>query len=235
MLEYLKNKKIMVIVAHPDDEILGIGGTINLLSKLGAKIKVVILGEGITSRSNERNINKDKKKLLIHKNNIEDARDILGYHELSTYNLPDNRFDTFALLDIIKIIEDEKYIYNPEVIFTHHGGDLNIDHQKTFEAVLTSVRPIKKETVKALICFETMSSTEWNSTSESRNNMQNFFIELTEEELIKKIAAMESYIFEKRDFPHPRSRKSIRNRAQMWGITVGAEFAEPFQIIRIVE
>ncbi len=235
MLEYLKNKKIMVIVAHPDDEILGIGGTINLLSKLGAKIKVVILGEGITSRSNERNINKDKKKLLIHKNNIEDARDILGYHELSTYNLPDNRFDTFALLDIIKIIEDEKYIYNPEVIFTHHGGDLNIDHQKTFEAVLTSVRPIKKETVKALICFETMSSTEWNSTTDSRNFMPNFFIELTEEELIKKIAAMESYIFEKRDFPHPRSRKSIRNRAQMWGITVGAEFAEPFQIIRIVE
>jgi len=235
MLEYLKNKKIMVIVAHPDDEILGIGGTINLLSKLGAKIKVVILGEGITSRSNERNINKDKKKLLIHKNNIEDARDILGYHELSTYNIPDNRFDTFALLDIIKIIEDEKYIYNPEVIFTHHGGDLNIDHQKTFEAVLTSVRPVKKETVKALICFETMSSTEWNSTTDSRNFMPNFFIVLTEEELIKKIAAMESYIFEKRDFPHPRSRKSIRNRAQMWGITVGAEFAEPFQIIRIVE
>ena len=235
MLEYLKNKKIMVIVAHPDDEILGIGGTINLLAKLGAKIKVVILGEGITSRSNERKINKDKKKLLIHKNNIEDARDILGYHELSTYNLPDNRFDTFALLDIIKIIEDEKYIYNPEVIFTHHGGDLNIDHQKTFEAVLTSVRPVKKETVKALICFETMSSTEWKSTTDSRNFMPNFFIVLTEDELIKKIAAMESYIFEKRDFPHPRSGKSIRNRAQMWGITVGAEFAEPFQIIRIVE
>ena len=235
MLEYLKNKKIMVIVAHPDDEILGIGGTINLLAKLGAKIKVVILGEGITSRSNERKINKDKKKLLIHKNNIEDARDILGYHELSTYNLPDNRFDTFALLDLIKIIEHEKYIYNPEVIFTHHGGDLNIDHQKTFEAVLTSVRPVKKETVKALICFETMSSTEWKSTTDSRNFMPNFFIVLTEDELIKKIAAMESYIFEKRDFPHPRSGKSIRNRAQMWGITVGAEFAEPFQIIRIVE
>jgi LmbE family N-acetylglucosaminyl deacetylase len=235
MLEYLKNKKIMVVVAHPDDEILGIGGTINLLAKLGAKIKVVILGEGITSRSNERNINKDEKKLLIHKNNIKDAKELLGYQELSTHNIPDNRFDTFALLDLIKIIEHEKYIYNPEVIFTHHGGDLNIDHQKTFEAVLTSVRPVKKETVKALICFETMSSTEWSSITDSRNFIPNFFIVLTEDELIKKTAAMNSYIYEKRDFPHPRSEKGIRNRAQMWGITIGAEFAEPFQIIRIVE
>jgi len=235
MLEYLKNKKIMVVVAHPDDEILGIGGTINLLAKLGAKIKVVILGEGITSRSIERDVNKNKKKLTTHKSNIKDAKKILGYQELSTFNLPDNRFDSFALLEIIKIVEKEKNIFKPEVIFTHHGGDLNIDHQKTFEAVLTSVRPVKEETVKALICFETMSSTEWSSASYSINFTPNFYIELTEEELFKKTAAMKSYVYERRDFPHPRSEKSIRNRAQMWGITVGVEFAEPFQIIRIIQ
>ncbi len=235
MLKYLKNKKIMVVVAHPDDEILGVGGTINLLVKLGAKIKVVILGEGITSRSNKRDIASDKRKLLKHKKNILDAKKQLGYNELSTYNLPDNRFDTIPLLDIIKIVENEKFLFKPEIVFTHHMGDLNIDHQKTFDAVLTSIRPIEEEIVKTLICFETLSSTEWNSAADPRKFSPNFFIGLTENELTKKIAAMNSYIYEKRDFPHPRSETSIRNRAQMFGITIGKKYAEAFQIIRIIE
>ena len=145
MLEFLKDKRIMVVAAHPDDEILGVGGTINLLANLGAVIKVIILGEGLTSRSEKRDPINYSNKLKIHNKNIIEAKKHLEYHELSTFNLPDNRFDTLPLLEIIKIIEKEKKLFNPEVIFTHHMGDVNIDHQKTFEAVLTAVRPLEDE------------------------------------------------------------------------------------------
>ena len=234
MLESLKNKRIMIVVAHPDDEILGVGGTISLLVKMGSFVKVIILGEGITSRSESRNLKKDLGKLKFHKEDIVLAQTYLGYQELSVHNLPDNRFDTIPLLKIIKLVENEKKIFKPDVIFTHQMGDLNIDHQKTFEAVLTSIRPLKEEKVSALICFETLSGTEWISSGDPRKFSPNFFIELTEEEIIQKVEAMNSYRFEKRPFPHPRSKEGIRNRAQMWGISIGKQFAEAFQIIRTI-
>lgn len=234
MLESLKNKRIMVVVAHPDDEVLGIGGAINYLVNLGAIIKVVILGEGLTSRSNNRDVSKYKNELNFHKNDIIKAKKHLGYQELSTYNLPDNRFDTIPLLEIIKIIENEKILFDPDVIFTHHMGDLNIDHQKVFEAVLTSIRPLSEEKVKSLICFETLSGTEWISSADPRKFSPNFFISLEEDHILKKIEAMKSYRYEYRSFPHPRSKRSIKNRAQMWGISVGKKYAEPFQIIRTI-
>jgi len=232
MLEFLKDKRIMVVAAHPDDEILGVGGTINLLANLGAVIKVIILGEGLTSRSEKRDPINYSNKLKIHNKNIIEAKKHLEYHELSTFNLPDNRFDTLPLLEIIKIIEKEKKLFNPEVIFTHHMGDVNIDHQKTFEAVLTAVRPLEDENVKTLISFETLSGTEWISSSDPRKFSPNLFISLNQNHLQKKIAAMNAYQFEKRSFPHPRSDRGIKNRAEMWGISIGENFAEAFQIIR---
>ena len=112
MLEFLKDKKIMIVAAHPDDEILGVGGTINLLVNLGASIKVIILGEGLTSRSEERDPKHYSKMLKIHKKNIVEAKKHLGYHELSTFNLPDNRFDTLPLLEIIKNNRKRKKSYS---------------------------------------------------------------------------------------------------------------------------
>ena len=217
MLEYLRNKRIMVVVAHPDDEILGVGGTINLLVKLGASVKVLILGEGLTSRSETRNLKQYSQELKTHKKDILAAKKCLGYQKLSTFGLPDNRFDTVPLLDIIKIIEKENQIFRPEVIFTHHMGDINIDHQKTFDAVLTAVRPLKEESVRTLISFETLSGTEWISSGDPRKFSPNLFISLNKNELQQKVAAMSCYRFEKRSFPHPRSEESIINRAQMWG------------------
>jgi LmbE family N-acetylglucosaminyl deacetylase len=176
MLESLRNKKIMIVVAHPDDELLGLGATMNrLIKEENINTHVVILGEGITSRSDSRDPEKWEKELLVHRKNIKQAQESIGYHNVSIHDFPDNRIDTVALLDIIKVIETEKSNFQPDVIFTHHGGDVNIDHQRTFEAVITSCRPMENEKVLHIITFETPSGTEWRASSDPKHFIPNLF------------------------------------------------------------
>jgi LmbE family N-acetylglucosaminyl deacetylase len=235
MLEYLKNKRVMIVVAHPDDELLGLGASMNkLITEHNVTAHVVILGEGITSRSNERDVRQWEKELALHKQNIKNAQEAIGYQSVSVYNFPDNRFDTVALLDIIKIVEKEKGQFSPEIIFTHHGGDVNIDHQRAFEAVVTACRPMAHEKVKTVITFETPSGTEWRASSDPRHFIPNFYISVSEENVNAKVKGMESYEFEKRAYPHPRSPQALKIQAQRWGVTVGADFAEAFQVIRMI-
>ena len=235
MIELFKNKRILIVVAHPDDELLGLGATMNkLIIENNCKIRVIILGEGITSRSNKRDINKCKNQLETHRKNIESARVAIGYESVGIYDFPDNRFDSVALLDIVKIIEKEKEGFQPEIIFTHHGGDLNIDHQRTFEAVITSTRPLVGECVKMIIAFETPSGTEWRASSDPRHFIPNLFLEVSEENVNAKIKGIEAYEFEKRLYPHPRSPEALIIQAKRWGIVVGKQFAEAFMIIRSI-
>jgi LmbE family N-acetylglucosaminyl deacetylase len=236
MFESLRNKRILVVVAHPDDEILGLGATMyRLIRDYGCIVRAIILGEGITSRSDIREIDKWKEQLKIHKGNIETACKYIGYESVGVYSFPDNRFDSVALLEIIKVVEAEKGVFNPDVIFTHHGGDVNIDHQRTFEAVITASRPMSHEKTSTIITFETMSGTEWRATSDPRHFLPNLISEISEEALHAKCMAMESYEFEKRPYPHPRSCKALKVRAQMWGVANGVEMAEAFQVIRSIE
>jgi len=232
---FLKNKKILLVIAHPDDELLGVGGTMNrLIQEQKCIVRVVILGEGITSRSNNHDVKKWEKELAVHKENIKDAQNCIGYQELSIYDFPDNRFDTVPLLDIIKVIEKEKKEFNPEIIFTHHGGDVNIDHQRTFEAVITSTRPMEYEKVSTIITFETPSGTEWIASSDPRRFIPNLFIEVSLDNVNSKIKGMECYEFEKRAYPHPRSPESLTILAQQRSIMVGREYAEAFCVVRSV-
>ena len=235
MLESLRNKRILVVVAHPDDELLGLGASMNRLIKdYQVNTHVVILGEGITSRSEERNTEKWKAELAIHRKNIHAAQEAIGYHSVAIYDFADNRFDTVALLDIIKIIETEKEKFQPDIIFTHHGGDLNIDHQRTFEAVITACRPMSNEIVKSIISFETASGTEWRASTDPRHFIPNLFIEVTQKNLDAKITGMECYEFEKRPYPHPRSPEALKIQAQRWGVATGNQFAEAFMLIRSI-
>jgi len=229
------NKKILVVVAHPDDELLGLGATMHkLINEQQCCVRVIILGEGITSRSDERNPEQWSQELKIHRQNIETARKSIGYESVGIYDFADNRFDTVALLDIIKVIEKEKEDFQPEIIFTHHGGDVNIDHQRTFEAVITATRPMENEIVKTVITFETPSGTEWIASSDPRKFSPNLFIEVSENDLNAKITGMESYEFEKRIYPHPRSPEALRILAQYRGLTIGKGFAEAFNITRTI-
>jgi len=233
MIDLFKNKKIMIVVAHPDDELLGLGATMNkLIQEHGIKTHVVILGEGITSRSENRNTKEWEKELATHKKNIDDAKNCIGYHSVAVYNFPDNRFDSVALLDIIKVIEKEKQSFTPDIIFTHHGGDLNIDHQRTFEAVVTAIRPMEDEKVSTLITFETPSGTEWRASTDPKHFLPNIFIEVSEKNITAKVRAMESYEFEKRTYPHPRSPEALKIQAQRWGVATGKKFAEAFVLVR---
>lgn len=229
-----KNKKILVIVAHPDDELLGCGATMHkLINENKCSIRAVILGEGITSRSDFRDVEKWKPVLEKHKTHIKTAASYIGYESVGIYDFPDNRFDTVALLDIVKVVEKEKETFQPEFVFTHHGGDLNIDHQKTFEAVMTACRPMENEKVNGIITFETPSGTEWQASSDPKHFTPNLFIEISEKNLEAKVKGMESYEYEKRSYPHPRSPEALKVLAQRYGIMMGGKLYEAFQIIRL--
>ncbi len=235
MLESLRNKKIMIVVAHPDDELLGLGSTFHkLINEYNVITHVVILGEGITSRSDVRDVKLWESELTNHRQNIKNAQLAIGYHSTSIHDFPDNRFDSVALLDVVKVVEKEKKVFSPEVIFTHHGGDVNIDHQRTFEAVMTACRPMQEEMVKTIITFETPSGTEWRSPSDPRHFLPNLFFSVSESDVDAKIKGMESYEFERRNYPHPRSPEALKIQSQRWGVVVGTNFAEAFCLIRSI-
>ena len=231
-----KNKKILVVVAHPDDELLGLGATMHhLIHDQGCTVRAVILGEGLTSRTDTRNVEKWEEALQVHRSNIEQARQEIGYESVGIHSFPDNRFDSVDLLDLIKVVEKEKVEFQPEVIFTHHGGDLNVDHQRTFEAVMTAARPVEGEVVRSIIAVETPSSTEWQAFNHPNPFLPNLFFEVSEKDVEAKNRGMDAYEFEKRKQPHPRSPEALRIRAQYWGNSIGAFYAEAFMLIRSIQ
>jgi len=224
-------KSILIVAAHPDDEILGCGGTVARLVREGGEAFALILGEGITSRDRKRDTRKRKKDIENLKKQCKEANRIIGVKEVFFYDLPDNRFDTIAFLDIVKKIEEIKSKIYPSVIFTHYRNDLNIDHRITYQAVITAARPILGESVKEIYAFEIPSSTEWNYPM-SFSPQVFFDIEKT---INLKLKAFQQYKSEIRNFPHPRSLEGIKLSARLWGIKVGLKYAEAFQVVRIVK
>lgn len=222
-------ERILVVAAHPDDEILGCGGTIKKLINEGNIAYSLILSDGVTSRFVEVNEETEKQITERHKESLMASKKI-GYHKTFFSSFPDNKFDSVPLLEITKTIEKYLEIIEPTIIFTHHNGDLNIDHRKVFEAVITASRPVKKCTVKEIYCFETLSSTEWNF-SKHNDFTPNYFVNV-EKTFKDKIEAIKCYTSELREYPHPRSVKALEVAAKKWGTVVGYNFVEAFELVR---
>lgn len=224
--------KVLVLAAHPDDEVLGCGGTMARLAREGHEVHVAILGEGVTSRYQQRD--QADRALLeeLHARSHDVAR-LLGARSLSLHQLPDNRFDTVPLLDVVKVIEGLVERLRPEAVYTQHGGDLNIDHVITYRATLTATRPMAGAPVKAVYAYEVASSTEWAFQQFSPAFRPNVFVDVGDT-LELKVEAMQRYESEARPFPHPRSPEALRALAQRWGSAVGLRAAEAFELVRSV-
>jgi len=224
--------KVLIVAAHPDDEVLGCGGTIARLTKEGHEVYCLLLGEGVTSRYTQREtvVENELKRLKL---GAEQAAKILGIKKVFFRDFPDNRFDAVPLLTIVKAVEEVKEEIKPAIIYTHHQGDLNIDHQITFKAVLTACRPMKDETVREIYSFEVASSTGWSSPNAQNYFIPNVFTDIVET-LDKKIKALKAYEGEIRKYPHPRSPEILRAIAMRWGSTVGCDAAEAFELIRAI-
>jgi LmbE family N-acetylglucosaminyl deacetylase len=225
-------RPVLVIAAHPDDEVLGCGGTAARLVNEGREVHFAILGEGITSRHAQRDAADADQLALLHRQAHAAAAKV-GVKNVHLHNLPDNRLDTVPLLDIVKIVEDLVERIRPQVIYTHHAGDLNVDHGVIHRAVLTATRPIAGQPVREIYAFEVPSSTEWAFQRIEPAFRPNVFVDVSAT-IDAKIAAMECYESEARTFPHPRSPETLRAIATRWGSVVGCAAAEAFELVRSV-
>ena len=224
-------KKILVVAAHPDDEILGCGGTVARLIREKHEAYVLVLGEGVTSRGEERNKKSNAAALQKLKREARMANSIIGVKDVIIKGLPDNRFDTMPFLDVVKLVEKVKKEIKPAVIFTHYRNDLNIDHRITCEAVLTATRPMPGECVKKIYSFEVLSSTEY---SYPLTFSPDTFFDITD--TIKlKLKAFAEYKSEICKYPHPRSVEGVELSAKTWGIRCGLYLVEAFETIRIIK
>lgn len=224
-------KTILVVAAHPDDEVLGCGASIAKWTASGDIVHILIMAEGQTSRETSKKRNTKIKELSELIESAEQAGKVLGVTSVNFLNLPDNRMDSLNLLDVTKAVEKVIEELKPQIVITHHSGDLNIDHRITHEAVMTACRPQPGHSVRRLLAFEVVSSTEWQSIGSYATFQPNWF-ENVRETIDLKLTALSMYKSEMRNWPHPRSLVNITNLSKFRGSSVGFEAAEAFMLIR---
>jgi LmbE family N-acetylglucosaminyl deacetylase len=215
---------VLIVAAHPDDEVLGCGGTIARHAAKGDVVEVVIVGEGATSRPG----NTFSEKLDILRTAAKNAALAIGSLPPRFFSMPDNRLDTIPLLEIVQKLEEVVNEVRPDTVYTHHGGDLNVDHQIVHRAVITSCRPIPQSCIKRIYTFETLSSTEWSTPSIGGAFVPNRYVDISYQ-LNAKLSALRCYNMEMRSFPHARSLEAAEAQAHLRGSQVGMMAAEAFQ------
>lgn len=223
--------RILVIAAHPDDEVLGCGGSMAVWAQEGHEVHVVILAEGITSRDSMRKREFRSEDISVLQQSIHVAGDILGVVSIQVLDLPDNRMDSLDLLEVVKLVEIEVERVKPEMVVTHHAGDVNVDHRITHQAVVTACRPQPGNCVRRLQSFEIPSSTEWQPPGSAQLFQPTCYVDISQA-LDLKVRALEVYAAEMRKWPHPRSLKAVEYLARWRGASVGCEAAEAFHLLR---
>ena len=220
--------KVMVIAAHPDDEILGCGATIAKHIQAQDRVRIHILAEGITSRGTS-----DAEEILALRASALEANKCLGVKDVHLHNFPDNAMDTLPRLEVIKYVEQIVHDFKPDIIYTHHAGDVNIDHQRIHEAVVTATRPMPNEPKPVLLFFEVMSSTEWQIAGSAPHFKPNWYVDVSAT-IGAKLEALAKYDSEMRPWPHARSIHALEHLAHWRGSNIGVEAAEAFMLGRKV-
>lgn len=212
---------MLVVAAHPDDELLGCGGTLALHARGGDQVTVVIACEGESLRYGRGMQNMDAQTIAACRK--------LGVTDIRLLGLADQRLDTMTLTDIITPLEQIVRETRPQLVYTQHGGDINRDHEVLFKALLVAVRPMESY-IEAVYSFDTASSTEW---AFPRTFVPDTWVDITET-LGLKLEAMACYRSEVRPYPHPRSLTALENRAKAWGNQTCLDVAEVFMTVRRV-
>jgi len=224
---------ILVVAAHPDDEVLGCGGTMARHAEAGDDVHLLILGEGVTARDIRRDVAGRQRDLQRLNRAVETAADLLGVVKVHRASFPDNRFDSVDLLDVIKAVEQVFELVKPQRVYTHHAGDLNVDHRITHQAVVTAARPVPGGDVASVLAFEVPSSTDWQGAGSHVPFVPQVYVEITHT-LKRKLKALAVYRSEMRPFPHARSLRALEALARVRGATVGVQAAEAFVLVRDV-
>jgi LmbE family N-acetylglucosaminyl deacetylase len=219
------SEPVAVVAAHPDDEVLGCGGTIARLSRQGRPVHILLLADGETSRTGTGG--QLPSAIDARNSAAQAAAKILGCQSVHVVGLPDNRLDGLELLEVVRHIEIFMQQYKPTTVFTHHAGDVNIDHRIVHDAVITACRPQPGHSVSELLFFEVASSTEWRPPGSSVPFVPNWFVDISAT-LEAKLEALGAYGTELRPFPHPRSIGAIDACARWRGATAGVHAAEAF-------
>ena len=217
-------ERVLVVAAHPDDEVLGCGGTMARHSKKGDSVNILLLADGVSSRANARG--QGQRYEAARK-----AAGVLGAHPPVLLGMPDNKMDTLSLLEVVQKIEVIMKKVRPTIVYTHHGGDLNIDHQITHSAVLTACRPLPGDELNAIFTFEILSSTEWGAMPKCQQFVPVYFVDIALT-LEQKVAALKYYDEEMRPFPHARSYEGVTFLAKLRGSQNGLNVAEAFGVVR---
>lgn len=219
----------MCVAAHPDDEVIGVGGTLARHSSSGDRVSVCFLSDGVASRY-DNETDEMKEEISRRRERAKAACETLGIDDVTFYEFPDNRFDSVPLLEIVKTIEDEIHRIQPTTVYTHHYGDLNVDHELAARATFTATRPLAESTVERVLAYETLSSTEWAIPEPSNAFQPTSFIDISKT-LDQKLDALRAYETELRDHPHPRNVANVRRNAMLWGAKSGSTAAEPFELL----
>tara|TARA_R110000850_G_scaffold233302_1_gene358222 strand:- start:183 stop:872 length:690 start_codon:yes stop_codon:yes gene_type:complete len=224
-------KKVLVVGAHPDDEIIGLGGTLRKHVLNGDEVYAHILTDGHSSRSGYE-LSSDVKNTMARRNEAaEKSAEIIGFKDLFLEPLPDQALDTLPMVELVKTIEKVANHIKPDVVFMHHRGDANMDHQMIYKAGITAFRSVGSSFAPEVYCYETLSSTEWGAPFPDSYFMPNYFVDISET-LEAKLNAMRCYADELRDYPHPRSIKGMEEAALRWGKVVNCRAAEAFVTVR---
>lgn len=230
-----RSETVLVVAAHPADESLGCGGTIARHAAAGDSVHVLFIADGVTARSDTPRAQPaaDAASLQDRREACHRALALLGSERPAFLDLPDNRLDTIPLLDIVQAIEGYAREQSPTVVYTHHAGDLNVDHRLVCQAVVTAFRPLPGETVRAIYGFEVASSTEWAYASTGADFRPTRTVDISST-LQKKLDALTCYASEMREFPHARSIAAVEALARWRGAAAGVDAGEAFMVIREV-